>query len=421
MSRVAIIGAGITGITTAYTLAKRGYAVTVIDKHRDAAMETSFANGGQLSASNAEVWNNTATVAKGLRWLGKRNAPLLFNPAFSWHKYGWIAAFVRNIPNHKANTIETTRLAIEARQYLYDMAEKEQIEFDLEKRGILHIYYDRDSFDKALKTNALLQAGGLERYAVTREEAKAIEPALTQDFFAGLYTPSDATGDIHKFTSGLAAACRRLGVRFEMDASVTAISTAGQQHRIALARYAHAEPGVIEADQIVVCAGTGSHAIARMLGDRMNVYPVKGYSISVHLDDADSLAATPRVSLLDEDAKIVTSFLGDRFRVAGTAEFNGYNKDIRADRVQPLVDWTRRLFPDISTKRVVPWCGLRPMMPDMMPRVCRGRKAGVFYNTGHGHLGWTLSAVTAQQLARLLEESSQRSTLQKSSSQSAVA
>lgn len=411
MSRVIIIGAGVTGITSAYTLAKLGYSVTVIDGHRDPAMETSFANGGQLSASNAEVWNSIATVVKGLRWIGKRNAPLLLNPAFSWHKYSWLAAFIRNIPNHKRNTIETTRLAIEARQHLYAMAEQENIDFDLQRRGILHIYHDKESFDKALKSNALLQEGGLERYPVTSEEAQSIEPALTQGCFAGLYTPSDATGDIQKFTTGLAAACRRLGVQFVMDATVTDITSESGIHQVAYQRYNNQVKDVIEGEKIVVCAGTGSRAIARMLGDAMNVYPVKGYSISVHLDDAASLAATPRVSLLDEDAKIVTSFLGDRFRVAGTAEFNGYNKDIRADRIEPLINWTRRMFPDIQTRRVVPWSGLRPMMPDMMPRVCQGRKSGVFYNTGHGHLGWTLSAITAQMLGELVEKSAKQTEL----------
>jgi D-amino-acid dehydrogenase len=149
-----------------------------------------------------------------------------------------------------------------------------------------------------------------------------------------------------------------------------------------------------------VCAGTGSRHFAAMLGDRVNVYPVKGYSITVALDDAASQAAAPWVSLLDEGAKIVTSRLGEnRFRVAGTAEYNGANRDIRADRVKPLVDWTRTLFPGVDTDRVTPWAGLRPMMPDMMPRVQPGRLPGVFYNTGHGHLGWTLSAATAQLIA----------------------
>ena len=158
------------------------------------------------------------------------------------------------------------------------------------------------------------------------------------------------------------------------------------------------------ADALVVCAGVGSRQIASMLGDRLNVYPVKGYSITVHLDDDVSVANAPWVSLLDESAKIVTSRLGaGRFRVAGTAEFNGYNRDIRADRILPLVAWTRRNF-RIDTSRVVPWAGLRPMMPDMMPRVAAGRSTRVFYNTGHGHLGWTLSAATAAIIGRTIAE-----------------
>ncbi|NBS12472.1 MAG: FAD-dependent oxidoreductase, partial [Gammaproteobacteria bacterium] len=162
---------------------------------------------------------------------------------------------------------------------------------------------------------------------------------------------------------------------------------------------------LLEFDAVVVCAGVGSRAIAAQLGDRINVYPVKGYSITVHLDDGDAQAAAPWVSLNDDDAKIVTSRLGaTRFRVAGTAEFNGDNKDIRTARVQPLIDWTRHLFPQINTDKVLPWAGLRPMMPDMMPRVRRGRHANVFYNTGHGHLGWTLSAITAYMTAELVNQ-----------------
>jgi D-amino-acid dehydrogenase len=141
-----------------------------------------------------------------------------------------------------------------------------------------------------------------------------------------------------------------------------------------------------------------------MLGDRVNVYPVKGYSITVNLDDPVSRDSAPWVSLLDDEAKVVTSRLGpDRFRVAGTAEFNGFNRDIRDDRMRPLVNWTRQLFPDVSTIRVVPWAGLRPMMPNMLPRVGAGRHPRVFYNTGHGHLGWTLSAGTAAIVAATVD------------------
>ena len=150
-------------------------------------------------------------------------------------------------------------------------------------------------------------------------------------------------------------------------------------------------------DGLVVCAGIASRALAAQLGDRVNVYPVKGYSITVNLLDENSQRAAPNVSLLDDATKLVTSRLGvDRFRVAGTAEFNGFNRDIRADRIRPLIDWVNQCFPGVNTRQVVPWAGLRPMMPNMLPRVGAGRRANVFYNTGHGHLGWTLSAATAE-------------------------
>lgn len=399
MPRIAIIGAGITGVTSAYALCKLGYAVTVYDRQRYPAMETSYANGGQLSASNAEVWNSTATIFKGLRWMLRKNAPLLLNPRFSWHKYSWLAQFMAQIPNYRDNTIATTRLAIQARQHLFDMAEAEGIDFDLERRGILHIYHDADSFKAAHRANALLQAGGLDRYAVSADEARAIEPTLQTGCHGGFYTPSDATGDIHKFTRGLARACERRGVTFVQDADIDTIRPRNDGYVLDVRRNGGAEREPHKADAIVVCAGSASRQFATLLGDTLNIYPVKGYSISVHLDDTDSRAAAPRVSLLDEAAKIVTSRLGDRFRVAGTAEFNGFNLDIRAERVQPLIDWTRKHFPNVMTSRVVPWCGLRPMTPNMLPRVGPGKRPGVFYNTGHGHLGWTLSAATAQVLA----------------------
>jgi D-amino-acid dehydrogenase len=184
------------------------------------------------------------------------------------------------------------------------------------------------------------------------------------------------------------------------DASVESVQVVGEGIHTRWSAVGASESHMLRSDAVVVCAGIASRHFAAMLGDRVNIYPVKGYSITVALQDDASRAAAPWVSLLDDSAKIVTSRLGaDRFRVAGTAEFNGANRDIRADRIAPLVNWTRSLFPGIDTDRVVPWSGLRPMMPDMLPRVAPGRQPGVFYNTGHGHLGWTLSAATAQLVA----------------------
>lgn len=406
MCHVVVIGAGITGVTTAYELSLLGYQVTVVDRHLFPAMETSFANGGQLSACNAEVWNQKSTVLKGMKWMSQKSAPLLLNPAFSVHKYAWLMEFLGNIKHYEANTHETVRLALLARQRLFEIADKESIDFNLEKRGILHFYHSKQDYDVAIRVNDLLNKGGLERCGVSNEEIKQIEPTLTGDYYAGFYCEGDATGDIHKYTAGLAEATKKLGVKYRFGMDVTDIEHLTSSVEVKLqpsSENVELLPNEVEmlaADAIVVCAGVGSYQLAELVQERVNVYPVKGYSITVMLNDEESQQNAPWVSLLDESAKIVTSRLGkDRFRVAGTAEFNGYNRDIRADRIQPLVDWTNRNF-KVSTEHAVPWAGLRPMMPNMMPVVRRGKLERVFFNTGHGHLGWTLSAATAAMISQ---------------------
>ena len=406
MPHVVVIGAGITGVTSAYELMRLGYQVTVIDRHLYPAMETSYANGGQLSASNAEVWNQKATVLKGLKWMSQKSAPLLLNPAFDLHKYGWLIEFLSNIRHYEHNTQETVRLALLARKRLFEIAEHEQINFNLEKRGILHFYHNKADFDFAIRVNDLLCQGGLERYQVSLDEIRQIEPSLTGQYYAGFYCPGDATGDIHKFTVGLAQVTMQQGVRYIFGRDVHDIQLDAQQvqlsYRPAIEDPLADQPMVetLHADAVLICGGVGSYQLARQVGDRVNVYPVKGYSITVNLQDEQSQKQAPWVSLLDESAKIVTSRLGvDRLRIAGTAEFNGYNRDIRHDRIQPLVRWVQRNF-DISTESVVPWAGLRPMMPNMMPVIRQGNHPRVFYNTGHGHLGWTLSAATALMISQ---------------------
>jgi D-amino-acid dehydrogenase len=328
------------------------------------------------------------------------DAPLLVNPAPTLHKMRWMAEFLSNIPNYKRNTVETVRLAIAARAVLFEMADREGIDFDLERRGILHFYSNGKDLAHARKVNALLAEGGLDRREVSAEEMREIEPALTGDFVGGFHTPSDSSGDIHKFTMGLAKACTRRGATMRFGAQVEGVKAQNGAVRVI-------ETGGEEIfDAVVVSAGIQSRAFAQQLGDRVNIYPVKGYSVTISLDDAESRAAAPWVSLLDDRAKIVASRFGDnRLRIAGTAEFNGANRDIRADRIKPLVDWCEQYFPGICTETVTPWAGLRPMMPSMLPRVGRGRAPGVFYNTGHGHLGWTLSAATARIVAGSVADS----------------
>ncbi|WP_373355443.1 D-amino acid dehydrogenase [Pseudoroseicyclus sp. CXY001] len=393
MRHIAVLGAGITGITTAYSLKKRGYDVTVYDRNRYAAMETSFANGGQLSASNAEVWNQPSTVLKGIRWLLKPDAPLSVNPKPSWHKLSWMAEFLAAIPQYRQNTTETARMAIAARAGLAEMAAAAGMDFAFSRAGILHFYERQHDLDHARRVNPLLAAGGLTRTELTPDEVRAKAPELQGQMVGGYWTESDSTGDIHRFTTGLADWLKTQGVTFRYGAEITSARAGADGVRVTAgdeARY----------DGVVVAAGVGSRALARGFGDRVNIYPVKGYSITVELNDETSRAAAPHVSLLDDKAKIVSSRLGEgRLRVAGTAEFNGENRDIRMDRVKPLIAWVERHFPGVNTETCVPWAGLRPMMPNMMPRVGAGRHPRVFYNTGHGHLGWTLSAATAEAVA----------------------
>ena len=345
---------------------------------------------GSSAPQTPKSGTRVSTVLKGLKWMWRKDAPLLVNMTPSWHKLSWMAEFVRNIPNYKNNTIATTRMAIAARSGLTEMAQIAGVDFDLSPAGILHFYSKQADLDHAREVTALLREGGLQREELTPAEVKDHCPQLQGKVLGGFWTQSDMTGDIHKFTTGVAGWLARQGVTFRMGQEVKHLERDGTAIRVDGTRF----------DGIVLCAGVASRDFAAQLGERLNVYPVKGYSITVELNDALSQSAAPTVSLLDDAAKIVTSRLGkDRFRIAGTAEFNGQNRDIRADRIRPLVQWCEQHFPDVETENVIPWAGLRPMMPNMMPRVGGSGTPGLFFNTGHGHLGWTLSAATAGMLA----------------------
>ena len=412
---VAVIGAGIVGTTTAYNLVRRGYDVTLYDKNPYPAMETSFANGGQLSASNAEVWTNWSTIFKGIKWMFSPGAPLLIHPKPTWHKISWMLEFMGSIPQYEDNTVSTVRMAIEARTHLRKMAEDEGIQFDREDRGILHYYRNKADFETGTRVTEILKKGGLDRRAVTPNEIKDLEPALKGEIYGGFFTDSDFSGDIHKFTNELGRACERRGVKMRLRTEILDLAATGTGVDVISRRAKSEEPENTPEpetrifDSVVVCAGVISRRLAKNLGDRVNVYPVKGYSITVNLLEKEDRETAPWMSLLDDQAKLVTSRLGeDRFRVAGSAEFTGVNRDISWERIEPMIEWCRMHFPGMSTRQCVPWAGLRPMMPNMMPVVRQGKNPRVFYNTGHGHLGWTLSAATADAVGAMMAIGSNR-------------
>lgn len=378
---VAVIGAGITGITTAYYLAKQGYQVTVYEQEPHAAMRTSFANGGQISVSNSEVWTTWSNVKKGIKWLFKKDAPLLIRPRLDFKQWKWIAKFLYNTATnqYEKNTSETIKMGLESSKLYKEIIYDEKLSFDQSPSGILHFYKDEKYFEAAKEAQHIYRKNGCEWDILTPESTKALDKTLSdvRGIVGGAWTLSDWTGDIHKFCIELEKILvKKYDVVFNYDWKIKHIEE------------------VLSYDAVVISNGVGSTQLARTVGDTIDVYPVKGYSITINNVDKKHL---PIVSLLDDQAKIVTSSLGNRFRVAGTAELTGENYDIRHDRVKPLLDWVRTNFPNINTHDYTSWACLRPMTPNMMPITKRSDKnSKVYYNTGHGHLGWTLAPYTAK-------------------------
>ena len=382
--KVAVIGSGIAGITTAYFLARAGHEVVIYDKRKYPAMATSYANGGQLSASNAETWNSWRSVKKGVKWLFKEDAPLKINPKINLQKYDWIYRFIKAIPQAESNTLKTCQWALRAHKLYKEIALRENLSFDMVEKGILHIYTDKSELENARKINKIYKKAGLARWEVSPKECLEIEPALVPPpkLLGGFFNETDFTGDIHKF-------CTNLLFILETKYKVKHVNK----------EIKNIDLGI----PVIICAGVDSKALAQTIGDDLPIYPVKGYSITIRNPEV-----APWTSMLDDEAKIVTARLGsDRLRVAGTAELNGYNTDIIQSRIKPLIAWSEKMFPGINTEYVTPWAGLRPMTPNMMPIVKRSkRNKNIFYNTGHGHLGWTLSAYTALLITKQISEKS---------------
>lgn len=394
MKSVAVVGAGITGILAAYYLAKAGYKVTVIEQESYPAMRTSYANGGQVSVSNSEVWNTWSNIKKGMKWIFQKDAPLLIRLTPSIPKIKWLTKFLLYtlLGDYGRNTADTIRLGIESRKLYKKIIEEENLEFDQSFCGILHFYKDNEYLLKAVGVKELYNANGCEWDVLGPKQTVSLDPALIdlKDIVGGVWTPSDWTGDIHKFCIEMQKVLEnKYSVNFIFDLKIDKVVS---------------EELIVDYDAVVVSAGVGSVKIAEMFNDKVPIYPVKGYSITINIQPED-MKYVPKVSLLDDQAKIVTSTLGNRFRVAGTAELADENYDIRRDRIEPLLNWVKTNFPNLNSNDYSSWACLRPMTPNMMPIVEKSKKYNVFYHTGHGHLGWTLSPATAKTLVALISDS----------------
>ncbi len=406
---VAILGAGVTGVTAAWYLSEAGHEVTVLERQGAAGMETSFANGGQISVSHAEPWANPHAPLQVLKWLAREDAPLLFRLRADWRQWLWGLAFLRECTPARTrhNIAQLVNLGLYSRAALQKLRADTGLEYDQVTRGILHFYTSEKEWEHARQTAAVMREYGCELEMVDAAACVAIEPALasSQHRITGAsMTRSDESGDAHKFTQGLARLCAEAGVQFRYGVMIEGlnVSGAGAAWRVEGARIRN-ETGAAEAvnaGACVLCLGSYSPLLTRPLGLSLNIYPAKGYSVTMPVVNA---ARAPTVSLTDDEYKLVFSRLGDRLRVAGTAELNGYNTELNAVRCNAILKRAQALFPDAGdASRAQFWTGLRPATPSNLPYIGTSRIANLYLNTGHGTLGWTHACGSGQAIADIV-------------------
>ncbi len=398
--RVVVLGAGVVGTAAAWYLAKAGHEVTVLDRREGAGLETSFANGGQISPCHAEPWANPHVLPKVLKWLGREDAPLLFrwgrwDPAL----WSWGLRFLGNCTRARAdlNTERTLRVALYSRACLQDLRAETGLEYDQRRLGILHVYRSQREFDTACSTAQLMGEYGLRRLEKSAKDCVTIEPALSaaaHQLAGGIHTPDDESGDAHKFTHALAALAAQRGVDFRYGVTINALIKDGDR-----ITGVETGKGLITADAYVLAAASYSPLLARPLGLRLPVVPAKGYSITLPVEGNGA----PFVSITDDEFKMVYSRLGDRLRAAGTAEMTGYDTSLNPRRWQLIRDRAKALFPHAGDyAKAEPWTGLRPVTPDSVPILGPTPIKNLFLDTGHGTLGWPMACGSGRVIADLV-------------------
>lgn len=405
MSHVIVLGAGVTGITTAWFLRQAGHEVTVVDRQPGAGLETSYANGGQISVSHAEPWANPGAPWKVLKWLAREDAPLLFRLRPDLNQWLWGLSFLRECTPARTrhNIRQIVNLGMYSRATLQKLRAQTGLQYDALQRGILHFYTSQAEFDAAQEPARVMREHGCELDMKTADECVAIEPALAQSrdrIVGGSMTPSDESGDAHRFTQGLAQLCADAGVVFRYETRIVGVERSAD--RIDGIRIAdqHGRVETLRGDRVVLCMGSYSAAFARDLGIGLRIYPAKGYSVTLPVTAPEHSYS---VSLTDDEYKLVFSRLGDRLRIAGTAELNGWDTSLNLVRCEAIVRRTRELFPRMTDGQGAQfWTGLRPATPSNVPYIGRTKIANLYLNTGHGTLGWTHSCGSGQAIADIV-------------------
>lgn len=401
--RIVVIGGGVIGTTTAYWLARDGHAVTLIERGHELAAEGSFANGGMLHASHGEPWNSPQAVRQFLAWIGREDSPLLLRPSRLPHLARWGLAFLRNstLRRHRAATHANTRLARYSLSLMADIQADTGLAYDAAQTGIAKLFWTPGELAAAMRESELLQELGIPYLRWSTDELIAREPALgpiAHRLAGALYYPDDRTGDACLFTRGLGEHCRRRGVTVLTGTVVRRLERRGRRIAAVVT-----DVGELEAEHVVLANGPEAPWLARSLGLRLPIEPVKGYSITI---DGRGLDGLPRLPLIDDRHKVVATPLGQRLRVAGTAEFAGHDTAIRPRRIQLLLTQLGALLPQQAAMLAAAprrdWACLRPMTPDGVPVIGASGLDNLWLNVGAGHMGWTFAAGMGRMLADLL-------------------
>ena len=404
-----VLGSGLLGVSSAYYLSQLGHEVTVIDRQASPAAETSFANGGQISVSHAEPWANPSAPLKVLQWLGKEDAPLLFRIRADMRQWLWGLQFLRECtPARTRHNIEQiVRLGTYSRDMLQALRRDTGLSYAQRTQGILHFYTTQKEFDGALKPAELMRSLGCERQVISADEAVRLEPALQHirpQLAGATYTAEDESGDANLFARELVKLCQNAGVKFLMSHTVTALREAGGAIDHVEATDSEGRFQRVRADAYVMAMGSMSPIYAAPLGINLPIYPAKGYSVTMPVVDA---AKAYQVSLTDDEYKLVfsryTTPAGDRIRIAGTAELNGYDRYLNRVRCEAIVKRVEQLFPGVGdADQAQFWTGLRPATPSNVPLIGKTKLSNFYLNTGHGTLGWTHACGSGKSIARII-------------------
>ncbi len=398
--KVLVLGSGVIGVSTAYYLAKEGHEVTVIDRQEGAGLETSFANAGEVSPGYSAPWAGPGMPVKAIKWMLHKHSPLVIRPRIDIYMFRWLFRMLKNCNSsaYKVNKSRMLKVAAYSRDCLEEIRGETGIGYDERMKGTLQMFRDQKGVDDAAKDVEILKEFGIEHSILDRDGCIGQEPALkhvSEKVAGGLLLPGDETGDCFQFTDSLAKKAEALGVVFRYGVKIRKLIADGDT-----VRHIETDQGNLTADAYVAALGSYTPMLLRPHGIRTQIYPVKGYSVTVPIIDEDG---APVSTMMDEKSKVAITRLGGRIRAAGTAELTGYNLKLSHGRCEMLFHIVRDLFPkggDLSEVKF--WTGLRPMLPDGGPLIGPTKFGNLWLNSGHGTLGWTMGPGSGRLLADLM-------------------